>query len=256
MPASKSSRTKVYVYEFDGKYKDITDLIISMSYTCSIDKPCQQLDIKLVYGIYSDALPTFFIDNQQKIEVYYDNACIFRGKVEQTNFDTDEVESIIAFDYIYLLTKNQITKDMNEKSAYQAVCEILDELELPYSTGGIFGGPDGEGSKLKLSHFVNKQTAYNVIMMIATEMHRNYGTFYYVYMDVSGNINIMDCDKYWAKKTIMACSDSSMQNPDGNLINMEYEKNSSNVITRVACFDNKGQPINIATGESAEEDEE
>ena len=52
---------EAYVYNFDGKYKKITELLISLKYKCSIDKPAQEVTFQIPYGVYSDAFPSFNI---------------------------------------------------------------------------------------------------------------------------------------------------------------------------------------------------
>lgn len=249
---------RTYVYFSDGTHKEITYLISSMKYSCGLDKVSQQLDITLAYGIYNEALPSFFLNTGQKIEVFIYQNLYFRGKIETVNLSVDkETLSITCFDYIRNLTKSKVTYNFSEISAFDAVKKIFTDLDLPYSDSGIFGGANGEGSKIMINHLINNKSAYDACMMIATELHRNTSNYYYMFMTTNGDINIMTCDKYWSKQIIKPCTTSSLTYPDGNMISMTYKQDVSNLITKVSVFDSKGNPIDLTTGldKLAEDDE-
>jgi hypothetical protein len=69
-----------------------------------------------------------------------------------------------------------------------------------------------------------------------------------MFMDVAGNINIMPCDYYWSRQTIKACSTPNLSNPDGTLITMNYKKDASDIVTKVAVYDSKGNAVPIEAG--------
>lgn len=246
----------VYIYNLDdGTYKNVKDLIFSIAYSCSLDNVAQCLKVTLAYGVYSSALPSLYFKTGEKIEVYSGDRCIFRGKIETSTIQADkESLSIVAYDYIRNLKKSKIfgVKDFSNISAFDAVCKLFDEFEIPYSVDGILGGPDGEGSQITIDHMIKNKSAYDACMMIATEVHRNFGTFYYMFMDAAGNVNLMACDKYWSQQTVKPCSSSNIANPDGNIISFSYKEDASDIVTRVELYDSKGNPIDIETGESAE----
>lgn len=247
----------VYVYNLDGTYKDITNLINIMKYGCSLDKVSQELILTLAYGVYSEALPSIFFQTGQKIEVYINKVCYFRGKIETVTLSVDsETISLICYDYIRNLTKSKVAYNFQNISAYDAIVTIFKDLEIPYSAEGILGGSSGEGTKININHLVKNKSAYDACMMIATEVHRNMGIYYYMFMDVAGNVNLMACDTYWSKQTIMPCTSPSLDNPDGNLISFTYKQDASDIITKVQIFDSKGNPINITTGEISDDTEE
>lgn len=243
--------TEVYVYNINRKYNKITDLISSMKYSCGLDKVSQQLDIVLAYGIYSTSLPNLPFQAGQKIEVYIDDLCYYKGKIEIVTISVEkESVSLTCYDYIRNLTKSKVVYNFDKISAFDAVKKIFTDLEIPYSDSGILGGTTGEGSKVTITHLVKNKSAYDACMMIATEVYRNFGTFYYMFMDVSGNVNLMACDTYWSNQTIKPCSDTSIPNPDGTIISFTYKQDASDIITKVEIFDSKGNPVDIATGES------
>lgn len=247
----------VYVYEGDGTYKNIKDLIIDIKYSCSLDKVAQEINITLAYGVYSTAIPSFYISTGKRIEVYKGSRCFFKGKIETTTIQADkETESIVAYDYIRNLTKSYISKNFDGMSAYEAVKYIFDEMEVPYSINGILGGPNGEGANININHLVRNKSAYDACMMIATEVYRNLGTYYYMYMDVSGNVALMPCDRYWSKQTIKPCSSPNLPNPDGNIISLSYKEDASNIVTRVKLYDSNGNEVDFKTGESKESEDE
>lgn len=254
MALGTNNDIQVYAYKIDGSYSEITDLISTMKYTCGLDKVSQQLDITLAYGIYSTALPSIFFDTGQKIEVYINNIIFFKGKVETTTISVDKENiSITCFDYIRNLTKSKVVYNFSNISAFDAVCKIFNDLGIPYSEDGIFDGKSGNDSQIQINHLIKNKSAYDACMMIATELHRTSGTYYYIFMDTVGNVNIMPCDTYWSKQTIQASTSSSLNNPDGDLISMTYKKDVSDLITKVAVYDSKGEPVDIQAGIPSED---
>lgn len=246
----------VFVYNDNGIMIDITDLLVSVKYTCSLDKPAQQVNITLAYAIYSMSFPSPYVSSGQKIELYNNGICMFRGKVEVSELKADEEQlNLTCYDYIQNIIKSKVVHNFSDISAYDAVCKIFDDLEIPYSKSGIFGGSDGDGTKINISHLIKNKSAYDACMMIATELYTQIGDYYYMFMDVAGNVNLMACDTYWSKQTIKPCTDPSLSNPDGTLISLSYKNDMSNMITRIKLFDSKGNPVDIETGESSEEDD-
>lgn len=246
----------VFAYSDNGTRTDITDMLVSIKYTCSLDKIAQQVDITLAYGIYSNAFSSFYIASGQKIELYYADICIFRGKVITSNLKADEEQlELTCYDFIWYLTKSKVVYNFSNISAFDAVCKIFDDLEIPYSKDGILGGANGEGASININHLVKNKSAYDACMMIATEVHTQTGTFYYMYMDVEGNVNLMGCDMYWSRQTIKPCSNPSLANPDGTMISLSYKNDMSDIITRIQLFDSKGNPVDIETGETGDKAE-
>jgi hypothetical protein len=141
-------------------------------------------------------------------------------------------------------------------SAYDAICTIFKDLEISYSEDGILDGKNGKSSEIQINHLVKNKSGYDACMMIATELHRNTGVFYYMFMDVGGNVNLMPCDYYWSRQTIQAPTSPTLDNPDGNLISMTYKKDASNLITKVAVYDSKGNPVDIEAGIPNEDTDE
>lgn len=251
------NNTDVYVYDINGKYIKITDFISTMKYSCGLDKVSQQLDITMAYGIYSVALPSFFIDTGQKIEVYIKNKLFYRGKVETTTMSIDKENiTITCYDYIRNLTKSKVCYNFSEMSAFDAVCKIFNDLKIPYSEDGIFDGKNGEMSKIQINHLIKNKSGYDACMMIATEVFRNKGIYIYMFMDIAGNVNLMPCDKYWAKQTIKASTTPTQTNTDGTMIAMTYKKDASDLITKVQVFDSKGNAVSIGNSAKTSSDDD
>lgn len=245
----------ILIYDENGVKTDVTNLYISVKFTCSLEKPAQQVNITLSYGIYSSAFPSFYISPGQKIELYNNGICIFRGKVMTSELKANEEQiDLICYDYIWYLTKSKVVYNFSDISAFEAVCKILGDLGIPYSKNGILGGPNGEGASININHLIKNKSAYDACMMIATEVHTQLGTFYYMFMDISGNVNLMACDQYWSKQVIKPCSNPSLPNPDGTMISLSYKNDMSDMITRIQLFDSKGNPVDIETGESSGDD--
>ena len=251
------NNVNVYVYKLNGEHLEITDIINNMKYSCGLDKVSQQLDITMAYGVYSTALASLFIDTGQKIEVYTNEKLYFRGKVETTSLSIDkETITITCFDYIRNLTKSKVCYNFSAISAFDAVCKILDDIKVPYSKGGILSGDNSDEGKLEINHLIKNKSAYDAIMMICTEIHRNNGYYYYVFMDLDGNINVRRCDTYWSSQTIKASTTPNQTNPDGTLLTMTYKKDASELITKVQVFDSKGNPVVIGNGTSIDNSED
>jgi hypothetical protein len=66
----------------------------------------------------------------------------------------------------------------------------------------------------------------------------------------------MACDRYWSKQTIQATTSPTLDSPDGNLISMTYKKDASELITKVAVYDSKGNPVDIEAGVPNEDTDE
>lgn len=93
-------------------------------------------------------------------------------------------------------------------------------------------------------------------MMIATEVYRNLGTKYFIFMDNVGNVTIMACDSRWSKQTIKPCSSPTLSNPDGNIISFTYKQDASDIITKVAIYDSKGNSVDISNGGTTDSTDE
>lgn len=251
-----NQNVNVYVYNSDGSYTNMSNLISTMKYSCGLDKVSQQLDITMPYGIYTTALPSFFLDTGQKIEVYVNNVLYYRGKIETVTLSVDKQQiSITCYDYIRNLVKSKVCYNFSKISAYDAVCKIFNDFNIPYSEEGILNGKNADYSRIQINHLIKNKSAYDACMMIASEVHRNTGAYYYMFMDVAGNVNLMQCDRYWSKQTIKACSTPNQTNPDGTLITMTYKKDASDLITKVEVYDSKGNAVDISTGTSASDDD-
>lgn len=186
-----------------------------------------------------------------KVEIFdvKKNRCLFRGKVIKNSLSFDKgTSSIICYDYIWYLLKNKVYYKFNGFSAYDCVKKIFDDLEIPYSDEGIFGGKNGEGADITIDHIVSGVSAYKCIMMIATELHVQLGTYYYVYMDEAGNVNVTQCDKYWSRQIITTANRHNYAITDkvtGNLISGNYDNSMENVITRVLVYDENGEEVDL-----------
>lgn len=248
-----------YIYNLDGTYKKITDLLVSLKYKCSLDKPCQEVTFVIPFGVYSDAFPSFYIETGLKFELYENDKCIFRGKTESVTINASEEKiTVCCYDYIRILMKSKVTYNFQNISAFNAVCKIFDDLGIPYSKNGILGGEkeDSIGNKVQINHLIKNKNAYDACMMIATELHMQFGNWFYMFMDVAGNVNLMECDRYWSSQTITPCSNPSAKNPDGNIIDFSYKEDAGDIITQVALFNSKGGKVDINTGEEEDIDNE
>lgn len=153
-----------------------------------------------------------------------------------------------CFDYIWWLLKSKVYYKFTGLSAYDCVKKVFDDLEIPYSNDGIFGGENGEGKDIKIEHIVSGVSAYKCIMMIATELHVQLSYYYYIYMDEAGNVNITRCDKYWSRQIITTANRNNYAITDkvtGNLISGTYSNSMENMITRVLIYDENGEEVEL-----------
>lgn len=250
----------VFIYNNDEQI-EITDLLTELNFQCSLTKPYQEVTMIIPFGVFSKSIPSYYIDNGAKVEIYdLKSSCVFRGTVNKSTINAkNETLNIIAYDYIFNLLKSKVVYNFDNVSAYDAICKIFNDLNIPYSTNnggfdGILGGKDSSDGKVIIKHLIKNKSAYDAIMMIATECYQKYGIVYYVYMDVSGNCNVTPADRYTANTTIKACKNHDTL--DGNLIDCTYTRDSSEVITRVAVYDSKGNAVSVKKGkENISEDD-
>ena len=128
---------------------------------------------------------------------------------------------------------------------------MFDDLQVPYNSDGILSGKEGQDSSISINHIIKNKSAYDTIMAIATECHQQFGYYYYIYMDIGGNVNVTPCDKYWARQTIKT---SSVNKIDGNVIDCSYTKDASKIITKVIVYTSTGEEANMEKGSEKEED--
>ena len=244
----------VYAYSENGSKLEIDELITELKMNCSLDKPYQQVNFTIPYGVYNEWFPHYFIDTGTKIELYdiYGEA-VFRGTVNKVTLNSkNQTLECVVYDYIYNICQDGVYYNFKGMSAYDCICKMFDDLQVPYNSDGILSGKEGQDSSVSINHIIKNKSAYDTIMAIATECHQQFGYYYYIYMDVSGNVNVTPCDKYWAKQTIKT---SSVNKVDGNVIDCSYTKDASKIITKVLVYTSSGEEANMEKG-SEEEDSE
>lgn len=242
-------------YDDENNRYDIGDFITEMSYSCQLKRPYQEVNIRIAHSTYSKSLPNIYIRTGTKIELYRVDTreCIFKGTVNIAELDSyDKTLKITAYDYIFNINKSKVVYNFKNMSAYDCVKTILDDLQIPYSENGIFGGKDTENAKIAINHKIQNKTAYDAIMAICTTVHRNSATenFFYIYMDVAGNVNVDTCDRYWANQVIQTATNVShnRQVANGNVLGYTYKEDSTNLITRVRLYNSEGGKVDFNTG--------
>ena len=244
----------VMVFAINGSEQlDISDLLIELTFNASLEKPQQEVTMVLPYGVFSTSIPNYYIDVGTKIEIYdLKSTCVFRGVVNKSTISAkDETLKIVAYDYILNLQKSKVVEKFENMAAFDCIRKIFDELNIPYSDHnevfeGILGGKDSEDGKVVINHLIKNKSAYDACMMIATECHQKYGNYYYMYMDVAGNVNLTQNDRYWSNSTIKVNSDKT--NINGNLIDCTYTRDATDVITRVKCYNSQGEEVSVEKG--------
>ena len=240
-----------FVFDFNDNYHNLAESITEMRLKTSLDKPCQEVTLTIPYSVYSTAFPALNIECGNRFEIWEHSTCLFKGKVETVNIKAEkETMTITCYDYIRNLMKSKVTYNFNNVGAYRAIEIIFNDLNIPYKEEGILGGKLGGGWDVTINHLIKNKSAYEACMMIATEVFNQKGTRFYFHMDTEGYVYLMPCDKYWSKQTIRPCSDVTASQLDGTLIEFSYKEDASDLITRVALFDSKGNRVNATTGEA------
>ena len=246
-----------FVFDFNDNYHNLAESITEMRLKTSLDKPCQEVTLTIPYSVYSTAFPALNIECGNRFEIWEHSTCLFKGKVETVNIKAEkETMTITCYDYIRNLMKSKVTYNFNNVGAYRAIEIIFNDLNIPYKEEGILGGKLGGGWDVTINHLIKNKSAYEACMMIATEVFNQKGTRFYFHMDTEGYVYLMPCDKYWSKQTIRPCSDVTASQLDGTLIEFSYKEDASDLITRVALFDSKGNRVNATTGEVDKGEEE
>ena len=241
----------VMVFAINGDEQiDISDILIELTFSAGLEKPQQEVTMELPYAVFSNSIPNYYIDVGTKIEIYdLKSTCVFRGTVNKSTISAkDQTLKIIAYDYILNLQKSKVVYKFENMSAFDCIKKIFDDLNIPYCDHnevfeGILGGKDSEDGKIVINHLIKNKTAYDACMMIATECYQKYGNYYYMYMDVSGNVNLTPVDRYYSNSTIKVCSDKT--NADGNLIDCTYTRDATDVVTRVKCYNSQGEEVSL-----------
>lgn len=229
-------------YNEHGEPYHLENFVSELSYRCSLDKPCQEITMKITFAIFSQAFPAHYIDTGSRMEVYRGDKAVFKGRVITSNMTSSETLELTCFDYVWWLMRSKVCYNFQNMSAKMCIKQILDDLEIGYSDNGIL---TGESNDITINRLIKNKTAYQAIMQICTELHKANQNYYYVFMDVSGNVGVRTCDVYWAKQTLKACSNTSLSNPDGNIISFSYGRDMSEMITRVLAYDSTGTKASL-----------
>ena len=237
----------VYAYVNDTKV-DLSEIITELKFKSSLDNPYQEINFKIPYGIYTNSIPSYYIDTGTHIEIYdLYGEVRYRGAVNKVTINAkNQTLDILVYDYIYNLKQSTVYYNFKGQSAFECIKQILTDLQLQFTDDCILNGVYGEDSNIAINHIIKNKSAYDAIMMIATECHKTYGLYYYVYMDLAGNINITPCDKYWARQTIKSCT---AKETNGNLLECNYTKDATDIVTKVIAYSSNGDEIDLETGE-------
>ena len=241
----------IWNYSWDNISYDLGPFVSEISFKCSLSKPCQEVSMKVTFKTFTKAYDAHYIDTGSPMEIYSGTRCIFRGKVIVSKMVSDETLEIECFDYIWWLMKSKICMNFEDLTPGECIKKILNEIGVPYSDDGI-----ATDDSITISHLIKNKTAYQAIMEICTEMHRSNGLYYYVYMDVAGNINVFPCDKYICEQIIQPCTTREGISPDGDMMSFTYTRDMNDMITRVKCYTNKGEEAALDGSTKEDEDEE
>lgn len=222
-----------------GLTYNITNLCESISISGSLTGVCRQLDITMEYGIYTKNFPAFGIPIEMPIWVRDESEDgnlkegLFSGKVRSANKTGEGKCTITAFDFAYYLKQSDITKNFQNISAEQGTKEILEELgvEINYLYP----------SNIAISKLIAQQNAYDSIMDLYTQVHKQTGELFYLSASYYNKIGVYKVNQHICKNVIRACS--NVNTLDGNLISVEYKEDGENMVTRVKVYDENNQLV-------------
>ena len=125
----------VYAYSENGSKLEIDELITELKINCSLDKPYQQVNFTIPYGVSNEWFPHYFIDTGTKIELYdiYGEA-VFRGTVNKVTLNSkNQTLECVVYDYIYNICQDGVYYNFKGMSAFNCICKMFDDLQVPYN---------------------------------------------------------------------------------------------------------------------------
>ncbi|MCS4472358.1 terminase [Clostridium botulinum] len=213
---------------YNGKTSEITNFCISVTLGGSLTEVSRKLECTCFYKIWDHNHVNEQIGPITKVWAVLENKEIFRGVVIDRSINSDETLTFTAFDYAFYLMKNKVTYNFKNITANNATKKILSEIGV--QAGSI------ASSNIKINRLIAQKTVYDSIMELYTQVSKQTGKQYYIYM--SGlKVNIGELGKNASSKPIKPTSD--VFHGDGNMLSFEYKDTMNNMIDRVKIYDDK-----------------
>ncbi len=213
---------------YNGKTSEITNFCTSVTLSGSLTEVSRKLECTCFYKIWDHNHVNEQIGPITKVWATLDNKEIFRGIVIDRSINSDETLTFTAFDYAFYLMKNKVTYNFRNITANNATRKILSEIGV--QAGSI------ASSNIKINRLIAQKTVYDSIMELYTQVSKQTGKQYYIYM-TGLKVNIGELGNNVSNKSIKPTSD--VFHGDGNMINFEYKDTMNNMIDRVKIYDDK-----------------
>ncbi|HGG0416532.1 TPA: terminase [Clostridium sporogenes] len=213
---------------YNGKTSEITNFCTSVTLSGSLTEVSRKLECTCFYKIWDHNHVNEQIGPITKVWATLDNKEIFRGIVIDRSINSDETLTFTAFDYAFYLMKNKVTYNFRNITANNATRKILSEIGV--QAGSI------ASSNIKINRLIAQKTVYDSIMELYTQVSKQTGKQYYIYM-TGLKVNIGELGNNVSNKYIKPTSD--VFHGDGNMINFEYKDTMNNMIDRVKIYDDK-----------------
>lgn len=225
---------------------NITKLCSSVEISGQLTGVCRQATTTIEQGIYNKTFPSFQIPDYTPLwikDVNIDGSLkegLFSGIIVDFSKKHDNY-SVTAFDYAYYLKRNTVTKNFSNITAEDGAKEILDELEI--KSNYLYP------SKILINKLLTQQNAYDSIMDLYTQVHKQTGELFYLSASYYNKIGIYKVNQHMCNKVI--CPSSGDKNIcDGNLLSIDYKRTGSNVVNRVKVYDENNQLIETLDDET------
>jgi len=159
---------------YNGRTSEITNFCTSVTLSGSLTEVSRKLECTCFYKIWDHNHVNEQIGPITKVWATLDNKEIFRGIVIDRSISSDETLTFTAFDYAFYLMKNKVTYNFRNITANNATKKILSEIGV--EAGSI------ASSNIKINRLIAQKTVYDSIMELYTQVSKQTGKQYYIYM--------------------------------------------------------------------------
>ena len=231
---------KVYCI-YNGITTEITNLCTSVKISGSFTNVCRALDITMAYGIFNTNIPRANLNAGTLIWVLLDGEEIFRGKLIEDTIKTDNTITFQALDFAWYLKQNEVTFNFSNTTAEDATKAILDKIGV----GASYIYPTG----VAINHLIAKQSAYDAIMEMYTQVSKQTGQKFYLYADLDSILVNLFGEK--TAETIIKPADKGLSYVNGNLLSFEYTETMANMVNRIEVYDSNNNKIDTINSDNS-----
>lgn len=225
---------------------NITNMVTNLTMQGAINSVSKSVTFNVSRGVYTQNFPNLTIPGFCKVwikEVNDDGSLklgMFSGVAVKID-ENDKQYTINAYDIGFYLKGNEVSHTFKGVTAEAATKTILDEFKFPYSTIAATG--------VTVNQVIHKKSAYDSIMSLYTEAinSKNLKKKYFVEINYKNEINVKQVG-YYQCKTIISPHKSGVK-CCGNLLEVSYSEDGSNMVNVVEILDEKYQHLENKTNE-------